>query len=134
MLLILVPKAVTIHHQIGIYDMTTPANHPRDPLHGITLESIINQLVQRHGWSEMGRRIPVRCFRLRNPASRSCAKLHGRGSALKTGSSPNHEADVSLKLVSMFCSDRISAYKSLSNPIWWGKHPISPARNPAHHP
>jgi len=70
MLLILVPKAVTIHHQIGIYDMTTPANHPRDPLHGITLESIINQLVQRHGWSEMGRRIPVRCFRL-NPTVKS---------------------------------------------------------------
>ena len=42
--------------------MTAPPSHPRDPLHGITLESIVNQLVQRHGWSEMGRRIPVRCF------------------------------------------------------------------------
>ena len=42
--------------------MTSPASHPRDPLHGITLENIINQLVQRHGWSEMGRRIPIRCF------------------------------------------------------------------------
>jgi len=27
-----------------------------------TLESIINQLVQRHGWGEMGREHPVRCF------------------------------------------------------------------------
>ena len=45
-------------------DMTSPASHPRDPLHGITLENIINQLVQRHGWSEMGRRIPIRCFQL----------------------------------------------------------------------
>jgi len=31
----------------------------RDPLHGITLEAIVNQLVARHGWAEMGRRIPV---------------------------------------------------------------------------
>ena len=42
--------------------MTAPASHPRDPLHGVTLESIINQLVQRHGWSEMAIRIPIRCF------------------------------------------------------------------------
>ena len=44
--------------------------HPRDPLHGITLENILNQLVQRHGWSEMGRRIPVRCFQF-NPTVKS---------------------------------------------------------------
>ena len=48
----------------------TPPLHPRDPLHGITLESILNQLVQRHGWSEMGRRIPVRCFQF-NPSVKS---------------------------------------------------------------
>ena len=42
--------------------MPTSADHPRDPLHGITLNNTINQLVQRHGWSEMGWRIPVRCF------------------------------------------------------------------------
>jgi uncharacterized protein (DUF2132 family) len=42
--------------------MPSPTNHPRDPLHGITLETIINQLVERHGWAEMARRIPVRCF------------------------------------------------------------------------
>ncbi len=50
--------------------MTEPIPHPRDPLHGITLESIINQLVQRHGWSEMGRRINVRCFQF-NPTVKS---------------------------------------------------------------
>ncbi|MEY4199660.1 MAG: hypothetical protein RLZZ265_1400 [Verrucomicrobiota bacterium] len=42
--------------------MPSPTHHPRDPLHGITLEHIINQLVARHGWEEMGRRIPIRCF------------------------------------------------------------------------
>lgn len=37
---------------------------PRDPLHGITLEKIVTNLVQRYGWDEMGRRIPIRCFLL----------------------------------------------------------------------
>ena len=36
--------------------------HPRDPLHGITLEMIVTSLVQQYGWSELGRRIPIRCF------------------------------------------------------------------------
>ncbi len=50
--------------------MPEPISHPRDPLHGITLETILNELVQRHGWSEMGRRIPVRCFQF-NPSVKS---------------------------------------------------------------
>lgn len=54
--------------------LTPPAkkivSHPRDPLHGITLETILNQLVQRHGWSEMARRIPIRCFQF-NPSVKS---------------------------------------------------------------
>lgn len=33
-----------------------------DPLHGITLERIVTELVDAFGWEEMGRRIPVRCF------------------------------------------------------------------------
>ncbi len=50
--------------------MTEPRAHPRDPLHGITLENILNQLVQRHGWSELGRRINIRCFQF-NPTVKS---------------------------------------------------------------
>jgi uncharacterized protein (DUF2132 family) len=50
--------------------MPSSSIHPRDPLHGITLESIINQLVVRHGWGEMGRRIPIRCFQI-NPSVKS---------------------------------------------------------------
>lgn len=34
----------------------------RDPLHGKTLENILNALVERHGWEELGRRIEIRCF------------------------------------------------------------------------
>lgn len=44
--------------------------HPKDPLHGVTLESIVLQLVARHGWGEMGRRIPIRCF-LYDPSVKS---------------------------------------------------------------
>jgi len=44
--------------------------HPRDPLHGVTLETVVNQLVQRHGWLEMSRRIPIRCFQF-NPTVKS---------------------------------------------------------------
>jgi uncharacterized protein (DUF2132 family) len=40
--------------------MTTP--QPRNPLHGITLEAMVNDLVSFFGWEELGRRIPVRCF------------------------------------------------------------------------
>ena len=50
--------------------MPSPSIHPRDPLHGITLENILNQLVARHGWAEMGRRIPIRCFQ-NNPSVKS---------------------------------------------------------------
>jgi uncharacterized protein (DUF2132 family) len=42
--------------------MPSPVQHPRDPLHGITLERIVKELVALHGWGEMGRRIPIRCF------------------------------------------------------------------------
>lgn len=47
-----------------------PMSHPRDPLHGITLEKIVTTLVERHGWAELGRRLPVRCF-LNNPSVKS---------------------------------------------------------------
>ena len=36
----------------------------KDPLHGVTLEMILTQLVEKFGWEEMGRRIAIRCFRL----------------------------------------------------------------------
>ena len=42
--------------------MPSPAHHPHDPLHGVTLEWILEQLLEKHGWPEMGRRIRIRCF------------------------------------------------------------------------
>jgi uncharacterized protein (DUF2132 family) len=35
---------------------------PRDPLHGVTLEMMLNQLVEHYGWPGLGERIAIRCF------------------------------------------------------------------------
>jgi uncharacterized protein (DUF2132 family) len=34
----------------------------RNPLHGITLEQILTQLVDELGWEKMGAAVPIRCF------------------------------------------------------------------------
>ena len=33
-----------------------------DPLHGVTLERLLTELVEHHGWREMGNRVAIRCF------------------------------------------------------------------------
>jgi uncharacterized protein (DUF2132 family) len=33
-----------------------------DPLHGVTLEMMLNLLVEHHGWEKMGKIIKIRCF------------------------------------------------------------------------
>ncbi|NWK77778.1 VF530 family DNA-binding protein [Aquitalea sp. LB_tupeE] len=33
-----------------------------DPMHGMTLEKILQALVEHFGWAELGRRIAIRCF------------------------------------------------------------------------
>jgi len=40
----------------------TTNSQPKNPLHGITLETMLNQLVKHYGWLELGRRIPIKCF------------------------------------------------------------------------
>ncbi|MFZ6180967.1 VF530 family DNA-binding protein [Nannocystis pusilla] len=40
----------------------TTSPKSRDPLHGITLEAMVNDLVAFFGWEELGRRISIRCF------------------------------------------------------------------------
>lgn len=54
--------------------MSSPVEHPRDPLHGITLETILTRLVERFGWEQMGYRIPVRCFQY-DPSVKSSLKF-----------------------------------------------------------
>lgn len=38
------------------------ATQVRNPLHGLTLERLLTELVDDFGWVELGRRIPIRCF------------------------------------------------------------------------
>ncbi len=45
-----------------------------DPLHGMTLEMILNQLVQQYGWVELAKRIPIRCF-INEPSIKSSLKF-----------------------------------------------------------
>ena len=35
---------------------------PNNLLHGITLETMLKQLVKHHGWLGLGERIPIKCF------------------------------------------------------------------------
>jgi len=35
---------------------------PNNPLHGITLETLLIRLVEHYGWDELGREIDIRCF------------------------------------------------------------------------
>ena len=34
----------------------------RDPLHGVTLARMINELVEHYSWEGLGERINIRCF------------------------------------------------------------------------
>ncbi|HQS58258.1 MAG: transporter [Gallionellales bacterium 35-53-114] len=52
--------------------MTEP--QANNPLHGITLEQILNHLVARYGWAEMGRLIEIRCFNS-DPSIKSSLKF-----------------------------------------------------------
>jgi uncharacterized protein (DUF2132 family) len=36
--------------------------HGNDPLHGVTLEMMLVELVEQYGWEQMGRTIDIRCF------------------------------------------------------------------------
>ena len=42
--------------------MSNENSRSKDPLHGLTLEMILNSLVERYGWEELGKRIPIRSF------------------------------------------------------------------------
>ena len=55
-------------------DSQKKISHPRDPLHGIKLTRIMAELVERFGWEELGKRIPIRCFTM-NPSINSSLKF-----------------------------------------------------------
>jgi uncharacterized protein (DUF2132 family) len=43
---------------------------PNNPLHGVTLEMILVDLVDLYGWDELADRLPVNCF-ISNPSIKS---------------------------------------------------------------
>jgi uncharacterized protein (DUF2132 family) len=45
-------------------------DQPNNPLHGKTLEMILNHLVEKYGWEELGEIITIRCF-THNPSVKS---------------------------------------------------------------
>lgn len=49
-------------------------SQPNNPLHGITLEQIINELVEHYGWEYMGYTIKIKCF-TNNPSVKSSLKF-----------------------------------------------------------
>lgn len=50
------------------------SEQPKDPLHGMTLKAILEDLVERHGWDGLSERIRVRCF-AHDPTINSSLKL-----------------------------------------------------------
>lgn len=45
-----------------------------DPLHGMTLEKILNHLVGCYGWQKLGQQIAIRCF-TQDPSIKSSLKF-----------------------------------------------------------
>ena len=42
--------------------METPEIQKKNPLHGVTLEQMLTEMVEHFGWEKMGQRIHIRCF------------------------------------------------------------------------
>jgi uncharacterized protein (DUF2132 family) len=51
-----------------------PAPQPRNPLHGITLEAMLTELVAHFGWPELGARVRINSFNT-DPSIRSSLKF-----------------------------------------------------------
>ena len=49
-------------------------NNPNDPLHGITLEKVVNKLVEFYGWKELGEKVNINCFNF-DPSVKSSLKF-----------------------------------------------------------
>ena len=45
-----------------------------NPLHGLTLESIVTELVSHYGWTELAERININCFKT-DPSVKSSLKF-----------------------------------------------------------
>ncbi len=51
-----------------------PEDQPNNPMHGVKLVDILEFLVTKYGWEEMGRHISIRCF-THDPSIKSSLKF-----------------------------------------------------------
>lgn len=58
-----------IHHPLIMH-----ASGPQNPLHGITLEKMLTDLVAHYGWEILGQEIRINCFNS-NPTIKSSLKF-----------------------------------------------------------
>ena len=49
------------------------ARQPNNPLHGVTLEKMVRDMVDRWGWDGLARDVPIACFRV-DPSITSALK------------------------------------------------------------
>ncbi len=49
-------------------------SQPNNPMHGVTLETVVTRLVEHYGWDELGDRIRINCF-ISDPSVKSSLKF-----------------------------------------------------------
>ena len=54
--------------------MTTDSAQPKNPLHGVTLEQMLTDLVAHYGWPALGEAVNIRCFQV-DPSIASSLKF-----------------------------------------------------------
>ena len=53
---------------------TMPQEQPNNPLHRITLQTIVTELVEHYGWEQLSHHININCFH-NNPSIKSSLKF-----------------------------------------------------------
>ncbi len=66
----------TYHKDFGLFSQKNRNmnDQPNNPLHGLTLEKILCDLVGHYGWDELYKMIEIRCF-YNDPSIRSSLKF-----------------------------------------------------------
>ncbi len=68
----------TLLRNVYVNGATIVKNNPEkknnDPLHGITLEALLKELVENIGWEQMAEAVNIRCF-YSNPSIQSSLKF-----------------------------------------------------------
>ena len=50
------------------------SEQPNNPMHGITLQQVVHQLVEHYGWRQLAERININCFK-KDPSIKSSLKF-----------------------------------------------------------